>query len=44
LELEPMKRVLAVMRSNEFRDAISDLPGYRCKDAGAIQTIREAFQ
>jgi molybdate transport repressor ModE-like protein len=44
LELEPMKRVLAVMRSNEFRDAISELPGHRCKDAGAIKTIREAFQ
>ena len=44
LELEPMKRVLAVMRSNEFRDTISELPGYRCKDAGAIKTIREAFQ
>jgi len=43
LELEPMKRVLAVIRSNEFRDAISELPGYRCKDAGAIKTIREAF-
>ena len=44
LELEPMKRVLAIMRSNEFRDAISELPGYRCKDAGVIKTIREAFQ
>jgi molybdate transport repressor ModE-like protein len=44
LELEPMKRILAVIRSNEFRDAISELPGYRCKDAGAIKTIREAFQ
>jgi molybdate transport repressor ModE-like protein len=44
LELEPMKRVLEVMRSNEFRDAISKLPGYRCKDAGVIKTIREAFQ
>jgi molybdate transport repressor ModE-like protein len=44
LELEPMKRVLAIMRGNEFRNAISELPGYRCKDAGAIKTIREAFQ
>ena len=44
LELEPMKRVLAIMRSDEFRDAISELPGYRCKDAGVIKTIREAFQ
>jgi molybdate-binding protein len=44
LELEPMKRVLAVMRSNEFRDAISEPPGYQCHDAGAIRTIREAFE
>ena len=44
LVLEPMKRVLAIMRSDEFRDAISELPGYRCKDAGAIKTIRESFQ
>ena len=44
LELEPMKRVLAVVRSSEFRDAILVLPGYRCKDVGAIKTIREAFQ
>jgi molybdate transport repressor ModE-like protein len=44
LDLEPMKRVLTVMRSHEFRDAISELPGYRCKDAGAIKTVRQAFQ
>jgi molybdate-binding protein len=44
LELEPMKRVLAVMRSSEFRNAISELPGYRCTDAGAIKTIREALE
>lgn len=44
LVLEPMKRVLAIMRSEEFRDAVSQLPGYRCKDAGVIKTIREAFQ
>ncbi len=44
LELEPMKRILAVMRSNAFRDAISELPGYRCQDAGAIKSIREAFE
>jgi molybdate transport repressor ModE-like protein len=44
LELEPMTRVLGIMRSDEFRDAISQLPGYRCKDAGVIKTIREAFQ
>ncbi len=43
LESEPMQRVLAVMRSHEFREAISQLPGYRCNDAGSIKTIREAF-
>jgi len=43
LELEPMKRVLAVMRSEEFGVAISRLPGYRCKDAGVVKTIREVF-
>jgi molybdate transport repressor ModE-like protein len=43
VELEAMKRVLT-MRSNEFRDAISQLPGYRCKDAGMVKKIQEAFQ
>jgi molybdate-binding protein len=44
LDLEPVKRVIAIMRSPEFQAAISDLPGYVAKDAGSIKTIREAFQ
>ncbi len=44
LELESMKRVLAIMRSEEFQTAISKLPGYRCKDAGVVKTVQEAFQ
>ena len=44
LELGPVKRVLAIMRSEEFREAISQLPGYRCKDAGVVKTVQEAFQ
>lgn len=44
LESEPMKRILAVLRSDEFRDAIAELPGYRCNDAGAIKTIRGLSQ
>lgn len=44
LELEPIKRVLAVMRSEEFHSAISRLPGYTVRDAGAIKTVREAFR
>src|SRR5580658_8728608 len=44
VELDAMKRVLAIMRSEEFRVAISQLPGYCCKDAGMVKTIREAFR
>src|SRR5215470_14400581 len=44
LELEPMKRVLAVMRGEEFQTAISRLPGYRCKDAGIVKPVQEVFQ
>jgi molybdate transport repressor ModE-like protein len=43
VEQESMKRVLGVMRSEEFQTAISRLPGYRCHDAGIVKTIREAF-
>ena len=44
LELEPMKRVLAVMRGREFQEAISELPGYAVAEAGAIKTVREVFR
>ena len=44
LELEPTKRVLAVMRSAEFRAAISTLPGYEVREPGSIKTIREVFR
>jgi molybdate transport repressor ModE-like protein len=44
LELEPVKRVLAIMRGEEFQQAISELPGYRCKDAGVVKTVQDAFQ
>src|SRR5580700_6016432 len=43
LELDSMKRVLSIMRGEEFQAAISQLPGYRTKDAGSVKTIREAF-
>ena len=43
LELEAMKRVLAIMRGEEFQAAISQLPGYRLKDAGSVKTLKEAF-
>src|SRR5579863_2625770 len=44
LESESIKRVLAIMRSEEFQTAVSRLPGYRCKDAGVVKTVREVFQ
>jgi molybdate transport repressor ModE-like protein len=44
LELGSIKRVLAIMRSEEFQTAISQLPGYRCKDPGVVKTVQEAFQ
>jgi molybdate transport repressor ModE-like protein len=44
LESESIKRVLAIMRSEEFQAAVSQLAGYRCKDAGVVKTVREVFQ
>jgi molybdate transport repressor ModE-like protein len=44
LELEPVKRMLDIMRSAEFHSAISLLPGYRVTDTGCVKTVREAFQ
>jgi molybdate transport repressor ModE-like protein len=44
LELEAMKRVLAIMRGEEFKAAISALPGYKIKDAGSVMTVAEMFR
>lgn len=44
LEMEAVKRILKVMRGEEFHAAISQVPGYRVKDAGVIKTISQVFQ
>jgi molybdate transport repressor ModE-like protein len=44
LETDAMKRILSIMRGQEFHEAISQLPGYRSSDAGLVKTVREAFQ
>jgi molybdate transport repressor ModE-like protein len=44
LEVESMKRVLAILRSDAFRSAIAQLPGYEPRNAGLVYTVREAFR
>jgi molybdate transport repressor ModE-like protein len=44
LELDAMKRVLSIMRGEEFQAAVSQLPGYRLNDAGTVKTVKEVFQ
>jgi molybdate transport repressor ModE-like protein len=44
LELGSIKRVLAILRGEEFRAAIAVLPGYRCHDSGVVKTVSEAFE
>jgi molybdate-binding protein len=44
LEQDSMKRVLTIMRGEEFQTAISRLPGYKSKDAGSVKTVKESFQ
>jgi molybdate transport repressor ModE-like protein len=44
LEIEAMKRVLSILRGEAFRKAISEIPGYECRDAGTVYTVKEAFK
>jgi molybdate-binding protein len=44
LDLEPVKRLLAIMQGEEFRSAIARLPGYRTDDAGTVRTVGEVFR
>lgn len=38
-----MQRVLALLQSQQFRDAIGELPGYDAAQSGMVQTMAEAF-
>ena len=44
LETEAMKRVLTIMRSQEFQIAVSQLPGYCASDPGEVNTIPLVFR
>ena len=38
-----VKRLLAIMRSEEFQAEVSRLPGYRLNEPGSIKTVKEVF-
>jgi molybdate-binding protein len=44
LENASVKRVLEIMRSDEFRDSVATLPGYSPRDAGHVKPIMEALR
>ena len=44
LEHQAVKRVLEILRGEEFLEAIAHLPGYEAKDCGTIKGIREALR
>ena len=44
LENEAVKRILVILRSEEFNQAVAQLPGYTAKDAGLIMGVREALR
>lgn len=44
LETEAMKRVLEIIRGEEFQSAISRLPGYKCVDTGCVRTLSLVLQ
>ncbi|UTD30075.1 hypothetical protein DB459_01045 [Bradyrhizobium sp. WD16] len=43
LDGAPMQRLLAIIRSAEFRDAIDALPGYAASDSGTVSSVKAFF-
>jgi molybdate transport repressor ModE-like protein len=40
LETEPMQRILAIIRSADFHQAVASLPGYTPSETGAVSTVK----
>lgn len=43
LDMPAVKELLGVLRSNEFRAHVNQLPGYDAMDCGKLMTLEEAF-
>jgi molybdate transport repressor ModE-like protein len=43
LDTPPLQRMLQVLRSPEYHDAVDTLPGYDAAQAGSVSTLAEAF-
>jgi molybdate transport repressor ModE-like protein len=41
LETEPMQRIIAIMKGEEFHAAVASLPGYVASRTGSVSTVRE---
>ena len=44
LETAVMKRVLEIVRGEEFQSAVERLPGYQLMDAGSVKTVSQFFR
>ncbi len=41
LDDDAIQRMLLIMRSDEFHQAVAELPGYKSRDAGFVRTLKE---
>src|SRR6202044_749664 len=41
LGTEPMRRVLDIMKGQEFQTAVAALPGYKATDTGVVHSVKE---
>jgi molybdate-binding protein len=41
VETEPMRRMLDVMKGDEFQKAVAALPGYKATNTGVVYTVKE---